>query len=394
MRKKKLKLLIFIDWFEPGFKAGGPIRSMVNFANHFDSIYDLYIVTGDRDLWDTEPYAGIQFNQWLKYGNSNVMYCSRGWLNFARVKSLHASVVPDWIYVNGMFSWSFSILPLLVAVFRNDPLPVMLAPRGMLNAAALQFKTMKKRAFLLAFKMAGIPRKVTFQATSEAEKNDIIREFGTDVKALMLPNLHSVQMPFVAVQDKHPGEVRVIFVGRIHPIKNVHVLLQAVRSVNARVELMIVGEIDNREYWNNCKADIEALPANVKLTIIHQLPHKEIEAKIQEHHLFVSPTQTENFGHAIFEALKCGRPVLISDRTPWRNLVSRKAGWDLPLGSVPAFTEVLEKVAEMDRDTLNMWCENAWQYSASFIEKTSNPHAYQSVFDEPFTTAAPASQYQ
>jgi glycosyltransferase involved in cell wall biosynthesis len=43
----------------------------------------------------------------------------------------------------------------------------------------------------------------------------------------------------------------------------------------------------------------------------------EVSNTFARYDLFVFPTQGENFGHVIFEALRAGTPVLLSDRTPW-----------------------------------------------------------------------------
>jgi glycosyltransferase involved in cell wall biosynthesis len=59
------------------------------------------------------------------------------------------------------------------------------------------------------------------------------------------------------------------------------------------------------------------------------------------------PTTGENFGHAIFEALSCAVPVLISDTTPWRGLAAIRAGWDLPLQDPTAFAAVIDAYLAM-----------------------------------------------
>ncbi len=59
---------------------------------------------------------------------------------------------------------------------------------------------------------------------------------------------------------------------------------------------------------------------------------------------FLAPF-SENFGHAINEALSAGVPVVISDKTPWRNLQEKGMGWDLPLDNRRAFIEVIEAMA-------------------------------------------------
>ena len=42
--------MLFSDWYEPGFRAGGPIRSCVNFVQHMQDQYKILVFTSDRDL--------------------------------------------------------------------------------------------------------------------------------------------------------------------------------------------------------------------------------------------------------------------------------------------------------------------------------------------------------
>ena len=64
---------------------------------------------------------------------------------------------------------------------------------------------------------------------------------------------------------------------------------------------------------------------------------------------FLLPTGGENFGHAIFEALSCGVPALISDRTPWRDLL--RVIFADPSGIVVSLVnEVVERQNDDDAD--------------------------------------------
>ncbi|MCB8933280.1 MAG: glycosyltransferase, partial [Chthonomonadaceae bacterium] len=68
---------------------------------------------------------------------------------------------------------------------------------------------------------------------------------------------------------------------------------------------------------------------------------------LQAYDAFFMPTHGENFGHAIWEALAAGLPVVISDKTAWRGLEAAGAGWDLPLSDEAAFTRVVQGLVEM-----------------------------------------------
>ena len=73
------------------------------------------------------------------------------------------------------------------------------------------------------------------------------------------------------------------------------------------------------------------LKNNSNIIFLGPLKPKEVCDVILDSHLLFSPTTGENFGHAIFEAFALGRPVLISDQTPWINLIDIGVGYDLPL---------------------------------------------------------------
>ncbi len=57
------KILVFIDWFLPGYKAGGPIRSVAHIVSQLSGNYKFFIVTRNTDYLESEPYKSIKSNQ-------------------------------------------------------------------------------------------------------------------------------------------------------------------------------------------------------------------------------------------------------------------------------------------------------------------------------------------
>ena len=57
----KNKIIVFIDWYLPAYKAGGAITSVLNMVDLLYNHIDFYIITGDRDLNDSEPFSNIKF---------------------------------------------------------------------------------------------------------------------------------------------------------------------------------------------------------------------------------------------------------------------------------------------------------------------------------------------
>ncbi|MEJ7737963.1 MAG: glycosyltransferase [Chitinophagaceae bacterium] len=375
------KILIFVDWFEPGFKAGGPIRSCVNFAHHMKDRYDLFVFTSDRDLGDEQAYPEIIPDQWIHTeAGLQLFYASPAFLDWRKIRQQINTISPDYIYINSMFSVFFSIYPLLMKRFGQIRCKMILAPRGMLKSSALSFKPVKKKIFLLLLHRLRINRFITFHATDDTELNDIATRFGVQSSISHIANFPGSQSPFQPPPSKEAGELKMIFVGRIHPVKNLLFLLKALVEVSDRVMLTVVAAMEDEQYWLLCKEWIKKLPSNVCVTLSHDIPHREIEGMIKAHHIFVLPTQGENFGHAIFEAMAAGRPVLISDQTPWRNLEASKAGWDLSLDSPAKFSETIHKAALSHYEEWLDWCKHTWQYCNKIMDNSDIKNKYVKLF--------------
>ena len=97
-------------------------------------------------------------------------------------------------------------------------------------------------------------------------------------------------------------------------------------------------------------------PANVSVEYCGEIAGKRVIDVIEKYHLYVLPTLGENFGHSILEAMMSSTPLLISDKTPWRNLAEKGAGWDLPISDGDGFSQAIDKVASMDAHQLAQLC--------------------------------------
>ncbi|MGZ5134941.1 MAG: glycosyltransferase family 4 protein, partial [Flavitalea sp.] len=327
MQPAKRKLLILTDWFDPAYKAGGPIRSAVNFVKQMKNDYEIFVLAGDRDLNEIRPLKGITSNKWIEYvPGVKVFYASTQNLRLNNIKDYIRDIAPDIVYLNSMFSKKFTVYPLWLKRSNRISARIVLAPRGMLKTSALDFKRRKKKIFLSFLKWMKIPELVTFHATDEQERKDIINQFGKMVKVETIANFPGAQDDFLPPPKKEKGSLKILFIGRIHPIKGLDFLLNVLKQSNQNISLTIVGNPEDVSYRNLCKKIIADLPKNIQVSFSNEVPHHAINELIRIHHVFCLPTKGENFGHAIFEALAAGRPVIISDQTPWRNLTRHNAG--------------------------------------------------------------------
>jgi glycosyltransferase involved in cell wall biosynthesis len=94
---------------------------------------------------------------------------------------------------------------------------------------------------------------------------------------------------------------------------------------------------------------VSRLPAAVTVEYTGEATHRDLQRRLANYDVMILPTLGENFGHVIVEAWTAGCPVLVSDRTPWRQLASHGVGWDVALDHgqwAAAIGECLDMSAE------------------------------------------------
>lgn len=152
------------------------------------------------------------------------------------------------------------------------------------------------------------------------------------------------------------------------------------QTLTTRCQLTVVGPIEDHPFYDLCRSEITRLPQNISVEFTGPKSADEIQNILIESEAMILPTQGENFGHAIFESLAVGTPVIISDRTIWRNLKSQRAGWDLSLDEPANFVRAIESLASMnDEDYLGLR-EGAIKVATEFIERNEFKSGYLNMF--------------
>lgn len=76
MVNDKYSILVFTDYYLPGYKAGGPIRTLANMVDQLGDEFEFKIITADRDFDDNSTYKEIAVGCWDKVGKADVFYMS------------------------------------------------------------------------------------------------------------------------------------------------------------------------------------------------------------------------------------------------------------------------------------------------------------------------------
>ena len=370
------QVLTFVRAYLPGFKSGGSLRTVASMVERLGDEIAFSIVTSDRDVGDAERYPGIRSGVWQTVGKSRVLYLAPAEKTLSRLRSIVRATPHDMVYLNSFFDPTFTIRPLLLRRLGAIPKrPVIIAPRGEFLPSALRLKRYKKRPYLAVARPAGLYAGVTWHASTEAEALRIREWFGADAEVLVAPDLAAPIPTAGSARPKPPGTLRLVFLARIDRTKNLEGALAALRQLDGEVVLDIYGPLADPAYWEECRRLLAALPNNVRASYRGMVPHEQIPTVLADYDALFLPSRGENFGHAILEALAAGRPVIISDRTPWRGLAERSAGWDLPLEQPAAFAEVLQRCVAMSAEEYAKWSRGAhayaldWQATATVVDR-------------------------
>ena len=325
------RIVVSVDWFPPAFRAGGPIRSTFNLVSLLASTYDVWVISGAYDLGQDRP-LDVLLDTWqtVEYGGGSiqVMHWTRSNWNSKAWTQILGELNPDWLHLNSVFSKHFTLIPLRAAR-KRDNLRIVLAPRGMLGSAALSLKPLKKRVFLSYARATGLFRNVRWHASTAMERDEVLGQFmNADCRVAQNIPGGSILEEFPRVAENW----NVVSVGRIHRVKNLHFGLKALLNAPSSrpIKMTFIGPVEDEAY----QKELVAMARNqdrVVVEFVGGMAPTELAPFWQKAHYFLSSTTQENFGHSIVEAWAHGCPVLISDRTPWRDLESKGVGWDWPL---------------------------------------------------------------
>ena len=368
------KIFITIPWFAPAFRAGGPIQSIANLVREFQENISYYIYTSDTDL-NGAALEGVPTNEWVDYnGHTKVWYSSPGKISDNLVKQCEA-IKPDVVYIVGMYSWHFNMVPLL---YCKAPRKI-LSTRGMLHPGALSQKKWKKKIYLRFFKLLEYHHKVVFHATDADEVRHTGNYFGDAARVTVAGNFpnHIERLP---VAEKQPGNLQLFSIALISPMKNILLVLQALAKINAPVQYDIYGPIKDHDYWMLCREQMKLLPKNISATWHGELVPAEVVQAMRGSQVFILPSKSENFGHSFYEALSAGRPVITSHYTPWNQLQKNNAGINVSLEHERGLVEGIEFFVEMGDEAFQQWSASAREYALRAVDVEGLRRDYRGLF--------------
>ena len=138
--------------------------------------------------------------------------------------------------------------------------------------------------------------------------------------------------PAAPLAPPGPGRpLRVVFVGRLVPVKALPLLLQAMarlRSEGRAVTLDVVGAGPMAEPW---RAEAAALGLEDSVVWHGAQGAARVAQAIQHSHVFCLPSVRESGGAVLLEAMACARPVIGMDFGGPAEVVDEAVGWKVAM---------------------------------------------------------------
>jgi glycosyltransferase involved in cell wall biosynthesis len=358
----------------PGYKDGGPVRSIKNLVDRLGTEYEFHILTVDRDHGDTEPYPSIQYETWNQVGNAKVWYVQPGGFTKEVVSGLTAEM--NLVYVCGCFNdYARTVMALKKkGVIKT---PVVIASMGLFSPKSFGIKRTKKKAYMTVLKCLGWFQNVCWSATTEREANDIRREVGQNATIYIAQDLPRTVGEVVRNEDT-TEQLRVVFLSRISRSKNLDYAIESLKNwgeKNPKKELAfdIYGNKEDAAYWQECEEKLKQLPENVTYRYLGEAAAEQVVEVFAKYDLFLFPTVGENFGHVIYEALAGGCIPIISNQTPWTTKELNGIGEILDLDQQGNWVKALEKYERMSVTERNQIVEQCMAFAENYhFEEAEN----------------------
>ena len=260
--------------------------------------------------------------------------------------------------VHGHAMWAYLTGAAAQVCFQNHK-PFILRPAGMLSSYSLEKKSILKKIFWHFREKHMVRNATAFHATSQGEAEEI-RRLRPDADIWTIPHglpdeAFSVPAEPDWLRQRCPGagdKPIILFFSRIHPKKGLSdILIPAFSQMTPGFHLAIAGGEDSHVagYENEVRQKVQALGLKDRVTFLGSINPEDRWRLLDGAAVFVLPSQSENFGVVVTEAMARGTPVVISDQVQIGDIVEKNSGG-----------RVIPRDATLWAQTLSEVVQNPW----------------------------------
>jgi len=361
-----VRVAIISSSFYPAILYGGPISATWDIANGLaEKGIKVYVSTTNANF---STKLDVKTNIFLKHSrNLFIKYYNEEILNYFSLKFILGVwsdiKKADFIYIQYIFNYTVFFSLLFSLILRKR---VLLCPRGCLSTRALKYKHRIKKKIWLNLFIKPLVSNIIWQASSYIEKKDILNIF-KEAKIVEMAdcvicddfnNINKISKLDLVYNTTNQrfSEISELFfsMGRLHEIKGFDIVIDAFHLFlkdNPNAKLLIAGSDDG--YKNKLIEQISKLNLEKSVFLIGNINFKLKQTLLANCSAFVLASHFESFGIVIAESLASGTPVIISNKTPWKDIEFNKCGIFTENNSVSFFNAFCSfKTMEFDRNKI------------------------------------------
>jgi glycosyltransferase involved in cell wall biosynthesis len=234
----------------------------------------------------------------------------------------------------------------------KKPARCIIIPRGELLAGAIKNSSFKKHLYIKIVKH--IYNKLNFEwvATSVKERDSI----ELLIKPKITPILNSNLLKSIPFNSSINRTKDFCSIGRLELKKNQLFL----KNIKDKVDLF--GALSNE------KGYIKKIDKVPNLIYLGNIDPDKMSELYSEYKINLLPTLGENYGHVIVESILSGTPVIVSDTTPWSNVIKKYKCGEIVDFNSDSWNKAILKINN-DFDLYYRGCNDARNYFLELNEK-------------------------
>lgn len=310
-------------YFAPAFVYGGPPRSIHGLCRALRARgIEVQVFSTDANGKDA---LAPEITQAHEYDGVPVRYFPRSWPadpigSRQLTRALRASLERfDLVHIHGLWN---RVVWAAAREARRAGIPYIVSPRGMLEGGAMAHRPLRKRLAWALVERATIDGAALLHATSEPER-DTLRALCPASEVVLVPN--GVDLPELPESTRR--EPLIAFLGRLHPVKRLDLLIDAfarVHAVRPDARLAVAGP-DECNLRGELTARAGAAAAAIDWMGAVGAPAKR--ALLARAAALVLCSNSESFGMSAAEAMASAVPVVVTRTCPWADVERQRTGW-------------------------------------------------------------------
>ena len=335
-----MRICLVSSSFYPAVFYGGPISSTWDLSKKLgEQGIEVYISTtnanGNKRLSnvDTKKHTNVSKNVWVRYYHEQFINLFSLSYIFNIWKDVKKS---DVVYIQYLFHYTVPFALFFSWFFDKD---IILCPRGSLSKWGMEYKRkIIKKIWLFLF-IYPFKKHIKWQESSYIERDDILQYFPIGLVCIVTDGIEfsafqtSRKISKEALLEKYTGKKfeqisDVVFsMGRLHKIKGFDVLIDAFNlylKETPNAKLIIAGADDGMQ--KELEIKINNLNISDAVFLIGMVNKQQKIELFSNSSVFALASSFESFGIVIAEALSCGLPVVVSNKTPWKDIEVNNCG--------------------------------------------------------------------